>query len=64
MELEKEITSPIEPKEENSRKNISYSEKCLLGRYMPADTGCYECDSCNSCGSGDCNSCCSSPDGD
>lgn len=42
--------------------NLSSKEKDLLKKYIPLDGNHYGCDSCNSCGSGDCNSCCSTGD--
>ena len=41
---------------------LSYQEKRLLEKYMSVGPSYSECDSCNSCGSGDCNSCCESGD--
>ena len=47
-----------------SKGNLSKQEVVLLGRYLPLNSPeeVYACDSCNSCGSGDCNSCCSVSD--
>ena len=38
------------------------AEKEMLEMYMPIRANAYECNSCNSCGSGDCNSCCEAGD--
>ncbi len=41
----------------------NYGEEKLLSSYMNVNpTSVYECDTCNNCGSGDCNSCCGSTD--
>jgi len=47
---------------ETKRPSIK-AEREMLEKYMPiGKTSNYVCENCNSCGSGDCNSCCSTPD--
>ena len=46
-----------------SNTNRVYEEKRLLDKYMPLN-GVYDssCETCNNCGSGNCNSCCGGTD--
>lgn len=46
-----------------ARKSSIKAEREMLERYMPiSKTSDYVCEDCNSCGSGDCSSCCDTPD--
>lgn len=46
-----------------ARRPSIQSEREMLDLYMPLNqSDSYVCEDCNSCGSGDCNSCCSTTD--